>query len=156
MSVILIVAMAKNRTIGKDGKIPWHLSRELKLFKQITTGHTLIMGRKTYESIGRPLPERKNIVVTRNPDFKADGCHVYTDLNKAISDHKNERIFVIGGAEIFKQCMDLADEIHLTVVQKEFDGDVSFPEFNADDYRISERTYYEDDPPFELIHYIKK
>lgn len=156
MSVILIVAMAQNRTIGKDGKIPWHISQELKLFKKITIGHTLIMGRKTYESIGRPLPERKNIVVTRNANFQAEGCYIYTDLNQAIEEHKDERIFVIGGAQIFKQCLDLADEIYLTVVQKEFNGDVAFPAFNEENYCISEKTYFEDEPPFELIHYIRK
>lgn len=155
MSVILIVAMSLNRVIGKGNEIPWNIPEEQQLFKKITIGHTLIMGRKTYESIGRPLPERKNIIITRNKHFTSEGCHIYPSLKQAIEDHKNTRIFIIGGAEIFRQTLAIADEIYLTVIQEEIEGDVFFPEFPENDYRIKDRKFFDREISFELIHYVK-
>ena len=156
MAVILIAAMSLNRVIGTGKDIPWCIPEEQQMFKRITTGHSLIMGRKTYESIGRPLPDRKNIVLSRNEKFCAEGCCVYADLDQAIADHMNDRLFVIGGAEIYQVTLPMAQEIYLTIVQKEFEGDVFFPEFDGNDFEIVERSYFEGEISFELIHLIKK
>lgn len=134
--ISIIVAMSKNGVIGKDNKIPWHLSEDLKRFKQITMGHPIVMGRKTYLSIGKPLPGRKNIVITRNPDFSVHGVHdvhIVHSLDEAIKGHKlDEEIFVIGGAEIYKLALPRADKIYLTKLEKEFNGNTYFPDQNLE------------------------
>ncbi|MBI4411764.1 MAG: dihydrofolate reductase [Deltaproteobacteria bacterium] len=129
MTLSIIVAMSKNGVIGKDNKIPWHLSEDLKRFKKITMGHPIVMGRKTFESIGKPLPGRENIVITHNPKFCADGVRVVHGLDQAMKGYKlDEEIFVIGGAEIYKSALPLADKVYLTRIEKEFEGDAFFPE----------------------------
>lgn len=128
-----IVAMAENRIIGKDNKLPWHLPADLKHFKTITTGHPILMGRKTYESIGRPLPNRTNIIMTRDASYQAAGCIVVTSIEDALKQaaaHDAGEIFVIGGAEIYKQLMPHIQRIYLTIVHQPFDGDVYFPELD--------------------------
>lgn len=125
-----IVAVAKNGVIGKDNATPWYLPAELARFKQFTMGHPIIMGRKTHQSIGRALPGRTNIVITRNKDFKAEGCEVVGSLEKATEKAKKaegaEEIFIIGGEQIYKQAMPLLDRIYLTKVDVEVDGDKFF------------------------------
>lgn len=138
----LIVAMAQNRVIGINNNLPWHLSEDLKYFKRVTMGKAIIMGRKTYESIGKPLPGRTNIVVTRNEDYIADGIKVVHSLDEAIKLSENialiddsEEAMVIGGAELYQQALVKADRIYLTEVHAEVQGDAYFPEFNRDEWQ---------------------
>ena len=127
--------MAKNRVIGAHGKIPWHLPNELKLFKSLTMGHHIVMGRKTYESIGKPLPGRLNIVITRQPDFAAPGCVVVHGLDAAWQAAGNAaEACVIGGTSLFEETLPLADTIHLTEVLAEVEGDTYFPRFARADW----------------------
>ena len=139
MRLSLIVAMAKNRTIGLDGAMPWHVPEDLKFFKRVTMGHPVIMGRKTYQSIGAALPGRTNIVVTRNKDFEAADADVVHDLSEALTKAKateelwrpdggREEIFVIGGADIYGQALPEAQRIYMTEVHQELPGDAFFPE----------------------------
>ncbi len=135
MKISLIVAMATNRAIGLDNKMPWHLSADLKKFKAITMGSPIVMGRKTYESIGRPLPGRNNIIISRNLDYQQVGCLVFNDINTAIetSSKDADEIFIIGGAELYKAVLPLANNLYLTLINQDFKGDTFFPEidFNA-------------------------
>lgn len=128
MILIAIVATDLNNAIGLNNKLLWHLPADLRFFKSVTMGCPVIMGRKTYESIGRLLPGRKNIIVTRNTDYKVDGAEVYYDLQEAIYDCKSEdKVFVIGGAEIYNQSMEHLDEIYRTLVKHKFEADTFFP-----------------------------
>ncbi|MBI2340050.1 MAG: dihydrofolate reductase [Deltaproteobacteria bacterium] len=129
MTLSIIVAMSQNGVIGKDNKIPWHLSEDLKRFKQLTMGHPIVMGRKTCQSIGKPLPGRENIVITRDPKFLSEGVRVVHSLDEAIKGQKpDEEIFVIGGAEIYRLALPPAEKIYLTLVERKFGGDTYFPE----------------------------
>ncbi len=133
--IILIAAMAANRVIGRGSEIPWHLPGEQKRFKEITWGFPLIMGRKTFESIGRPLPGRRNIVITRNTHWQAAGCEVASSMERALQGCLgSDKVFVIGGAQIYQLAMPLATGLILTTLDTEVDGDVFFPEFSEDDF----------------------
>lgn len=146
MKISLIFAKSSNGVIGKDNTLPWHLSADLKRFKKITTGNSILMGRKTYESIGRPLPKRKNVVITRQKDFEAKGCVVVNSLEQAIESCKGEEeIFVIGGSEIYKQAMKFADRIHLTEIHESFKGDAFAPEFDSENWQETFREDFEPD-----------
>ena len=128
-----IVAIDKKRGIGKDNKLLCHLSSDLKRFKEITTGHTIIMGSTTFESIGKPLPNRTNIVVDFDPDYKAEGCLVFNNLDEAIkkaSEIEPEEVFITGGASIYKQTIDKVDRLYLTIIDKAFEADTFFPEYS--------------------------
>lgn len=143
MRTSLIVAMQRNGVIGRDGDLPWHLSADLKRFKQLTMGHHIIMGRKTFESIGRLLPGRTSVVVTRQPDFQAAGAIVTHDVNDAIAAASDdEEAFIIGGAEIYHQALPLVDRIYLTEVEADVAGDARFPEFDRSQWTVVERTEY--------------
>ncbi len=132
-----IVAVAKKNVIGGDNKLLWHLPADLKHFKNVTMDHTIIMGRKTYESIGKPLPGRKNIVVTRSEEFKAEGCTVITNLQKAIQlCEQEDEVFIIGGAEIFRQSLPAVDKIYITRIDHVFEGDVFFPDLNFSEWKL--------------------
>jgi dihydrofolate reductase len=129
--VSLIVAMARNRVIGMNNTLPWHLPADLKHFKSLTMGHHIVMGRKTYESIGNPLPGRTSVVVTRNANYAHPGVVVTNSLEGAISACGNdEEIFVIGGAELYRQAINLADRIYLTEIDADIQGDAHFTEFD--------------------------
>lgn len=135
MLVSLIVAMSENRVIGKDNAIPWHLPGDLPRFKQITMGHPIIMGRKNHESIGRVLPGRTNIIVTRQPDYRVDGAVICFSLDEALERCANEEeVFIIGGGEIYAQSINRADRIYLTILHQQIDGDVFFPTFDVADF----------------------
>jgi dihydrofolate reductase len=135
MKIIIIAAMARNRVIGKRGAIPWHIPGELQRFKRITMGHVVVMGRKTYESIGKPLPGRTNIVITRQNEYPATGCLLAGNLQEALSLCKQDaKIFICGGGEIYREAMEVADEISLTVLDRDVDGDTVFPEINSSIY----------------------
>ncbi|MCR4302414.1 MAG: type 3 dihydrofolate reductase [Sulfuricaulis sp.] len=141
--VSLIAAMAENRVIGVNNKLPWHLPADLRHFRQLTTGHPVIMGRRNYESIGKPLPDRANIVVTRNPAFRAPGCQVKNSLEEALREIQDKsEIFIIGGAEIYRQSIGSADRIYLTLVHAEIDGDTYFPEFDRGDWQEVSRVHH--------------
>ena len=136
MKISLIVAMAKNRVIGADGRIPWHLPNELKLFKSLTMGHHIVMGRKTYESIDRLLPGRTTVIVTRKRGYSVPGAIVAHSTTEALQACKDDdECFVIGGAEIFRDTLPIADRIHLTVVDAEPAGDTFMPEFDMRQWR---------------------
>ena len=137
MFISLIVAVAKNNVIGGDNKLLWHLPADLKHFKNVTMDHSIIMGRKTFESMGKPLPGRRNIIVTRQEDFEATGCTVVNNMQDAVDlCKKEEEVFIIGGADIFRQSMNAAEKIYLTRINHEFDGDVFFPELNFSDWKL--------------------
>ena len=124
--------MSANRVIGCGPEIPWHIPGEQLRFKKVTMGYSLIMGRKTFESIGSPLPGRRNIIITRNNDYRADGCDIVFSLDEALDLCKNEeKVFVIGGEQIFKKALPHTQTIILTTIQREVDGDVFFPEFDG-------------------------
>jgi len=146
MTLSLIVAMDKNRVIGFDGGLPWHLSSDLKYFRDITMGKPIIMGRKTYESIGRALPGRRNIVVTRNPAFKAPGCDVVVSLEAAV--HLVEdvpEVMMIGGASLYLETLPVADQLYLTEVHAEVEGDTRFPEIEPQHWQEVSRTEFSAD-----------
>jgi dihydrofolate reductase len=144
--ITIIAAVAKNNAIGKDNKLLWHLPEDLKRFKKITTGHTIIMGRKTFESLPKVLPDRHHIVITRNKSFKVEDNRV-TVVN-SIEDlldllKKSEEYFVIGGAEVYKQLLPYVEKIYLTSIDKEFNADVFFPDINYKAWSVVEKAEYQ-------------
>lgn len=147
----IIVAMSKNRVIGDSNTLIWHLPEDLKRFRQLTTGNTIVMGRKTYESIGKPLPNRRSIIITRDPDYSVEGCEVVNSLEEALL-LSNSDCFIIGGGEIYRQVIDIADRIYLTLINKEFEGDTSFPELK-DWVEISYEDFDNDDFEYSFIQY---
>lgn len=154
MELILIAAMAANRVIGRSNRIPWHLPAELQRFKAVTWGNSLIMGRRTHESIGRPLPGRRNIVVSRNPDYRAPGCEIVHSLAQAYSlCQGEERVFNIGGAELYRQGLERADTLLLTVLKEAWDGDVFFPEFSAELFILARREEVSGPLPYAILTY---
>jgi dihydrofolate reductase len=140
----IIVAMSENRVIGNNNELIWKLSSDLKRFKELTTGHPVVMGRKTYESIGRPLPNRRNIIITRNSEYEVEGCEVVSSLEEALLLTNND-CFIIGGGEIYKQSLEIADKVYLTVVHKDFEGDTSFPELNETWVSIDSKDFEADE-----------
>jgi dihydrofolate reductase len=152
MRISLIVAMAENRVIGRDGSIPWKIPGEQKMFRRITLGHTLIMGRKTHEDIGRPLPDRLNIVISRRPDYQPPGCLKADSLESALAlcPPEETEAFIIGGGELFREAMPLADRIYLTVVPVTVAGDTFFPEV-PDTFAIASSEHMAG-PPAYVLH----
>lgn len=147
MNLSLIIAIAKNNVIGKDNALIWRLSDDLKNFKRLTSGHSIIMGRKTYDSIGRPLPNRHNIIVTRNKRLKVEGCHVVYSLGKAyelaLKLDGNEEVFVIGGANIYEQALSDVSKVYLTKVDAEPEGDAFFDLSIFNSWKIAEVETFE-------------
>lgn len=157
MKLSLIVAMAENRVIGRDNTLPWHLSEDLKYFRRTTTGHCLIMGRNTWESIGRPLPNRRSIVVSTTPNYHAEGAEVVTSLEaaKVLADAHSaelgvEEAFVIGGARLYAEALDQAQCFHLTRVHAKVEGDTYLPDFDESAWKESSREEFaaEGENPF--------
>ena len=131
MTVTMVVAIGENNAIGKNNELLWYLPKDLRHFKTITSGHTVIMGRKTYESVGKPLPKRRNIIITRNTELTVDGVEVVHTIEDALELCKSdEEVFIIGGAEIYKMAMKHTDKIFLTVVHESFEADAFFPEID--------------------------
>jgi len=146
MKIAIVVAMGENRVIGRDNRLPWHLPADLKHFKQLTLGKPVVMGRKTYASIGRPLPERTNIVVTRDRDYEAPGCVVVHSLEEALAAAgEAAEVMVIGGAEFYRQVLPRTDTLYLTRVHAVFEGDTVFPELNEAEWQEVARTDCEPD-----------
>ena len=148
----ILVAVSENGVIGKDNNLVWHLPVDLKFFKEKTSGHHIIMGRKTHESVGRPLPNRVNIVISRSADYKADGCIVVQSLKEAIDTVVDDsEAFICGGAEIYKQALDVADRMYLTRVHNEFEGDTFFPEFDTKVWIEKERVRVDPDEKKQIF-----
>lgn len=156
MEIILIAAMAANRVIGRNNTIPWHIPGEQKKFRETTWGHTIIMGRVTHESIGRPLPGRRNIIVTRNRHYRAKGCEVATSLEQAYTlCNDNDRVFNIGGEQLYRLGIKDADSLILTVLQDPIDGDVFFPEFSETDFQLTGSECIKAPLPYSIQTYCR-
>ena len=150
--ITIIAACSANHVIGKDNKLIWRVPGDLKRFKDMTSGHTVLMGRKTYESIGKPLPNRRNVVISRNPNLIIEGCFNHTNLDECINLYKND-LYIIGGEDIYKQTLSYADRIELTLIDKNFEGDAFFPkipdcfketsriDMECDEFKYSYITY---------------
>jgi dihydrofolate reductase len=155
MKISQVVAMSRNRVIGRDNALPWHAPEDLKRFKRLTTGRPVIMGRKTYASIGRPLPNRLNIVITRDRGFHADGVvNAYTieeALRLAEESMLGDEAMVIGGAQIFALVMPMTQTIHLTVIELDVEGDTFFPTLDPVDWREATRERHPGPPPMSFI-----
>ncbi len=133
--ISLVAAMAQNGVIGKGLEIPWKIKGEQVRFKELTLGKVMVMGRLTYESIGRPLPNRINVILTRDSDFKAEGCVVLHSLEAILARYKNEaEIVIAGGGQLYADTIKMADRIHLTIIEKDFEGDIFFPKFNKNEF----------------------
>jgi dihydrofolate reductase len=155
--ISIIVATSKNRVIGNNKSLIWKLPADLKRFKQITTGNTIVMGRKTYESIGKPLPNRRNIIITRDTNYLVDNCEIVNSLEEALMLCNND-CFIIGGGEIYKQSIDIADKIYLTLVQEDFEGDTYFPEIGKEWTKVIREDFEPDEKnahKYSFINYEK-
>ena len=163
MIISLIAALTRNRVIGKDNDLPWHLPDDMKYFMQTTKGHHVVMGRKNYDSIPekfRPLPNRTNIVVTRQKDLKLPGCLVVNALEDAVSIARNageSELFIIGGSTIYRLGLPFADRLYLTEIDAELDGDTHFPAINRNDWKEVSRKHHPADDrhafPFDFVIY---
>ena len=141
MTLSLILALSENRVLGRDNDLPWHLPADLKRFKKLTVGHTLVMGRKTWESIGRPLPRRRSLVLSRDPEYRAEGAEVFPDLDAALAaTPTDDEVFVIGGASLFGESLSRADRLYLTWVHGEIEGDVVCPELDLGAFEQTEQV----------------
>jgi len=161
MIISQIAAMTRNRVIGKDNRLPWRLPADMAFFKSTTTGHHVIMGRKNFEAEKKPLPSRTNIVVTSKADYKAEGCIVVHSIKDGIDlARKNgeTECFIIGGGEIYQESLEMTDQIYLTIIDTEMDGDVFFPELNFDQWKIVRQNEYgkDDRNPFDFTIYLFK
>jgi dihydrofolate reductase len=159
--ITLIAAAAENNALGKDNQLVWHLTDDFKRFKQLTSGHYIIMGRKTFESFPKPLPNRTHIIITRQKNYKVEGCLIANSIENAMAmAPKNEEVFIIGGAEIYKQSIDFADKIELTRVHSNFEADAYFPEINSNHWTLSfEEQHHKDENhnfDFTFLTYLKK
>jgi len=152
--ISIIVAMAHNRTIGINNTLPWRCPEDLKRFKTLTMGHHMIMGRKTYDSIGKPLPGRTTVVVTRNPDLKIDGCIVTRSLNEAIAACTgDDEIFIVGGAELYALALPLVTTLYITEIQQEVEGDAYFPPFGRNEWEEVSREQRSQQQPQTLTYH---
>ena len=159
--ITIIAAVANNYALGKDNQLIWHLPADLKRFKKVTLGHHIIMGRKTFESLGKPLPNRTTIIITRNNNYNKENCIVVNSLQEAINTaiSADENPYILGGAEIYKQAMEIADKLDLTFVHHTFEADAFFPEINTtkwkevsrEDFKADEKNKYN----YSFVTYLK-
>ena len=160
--ITLIAAIAKNNALGKDNDLIWHLPADLKRFKKVTTGHPILMGRNTFESIGKPLPNRTSIIITRNNNYFVDGCLIANSIEQAIELTEGKDAFIIGGAQIYKDALeqDLVDRLDITLLHHEFEADAFFPEINMEiwkevareDFKADEKNKYD----YSFVSYEKR
>jgi len=153
MIISCIVAIAKNNVIGKDNQIPWYLPSDLKYFKKVTTGHHVIMGRKCYESIGKPLPNRTNIIITRDPFFISSNCLIARNIKEALEmalDNGETEAFIIGGGQIYEQTADFWDKFYLTEVDLDAEGDIFFPELDLNEWTLTSKECHQKDEKNEF------
>ncbi|MDZ7847955.1 MAG: dihydrofolate reductase [Owenweeksia sp.] len=161
MNLTLIAAMSQNRVIGANNDLIWHLPKDLKHFKGLTKGHHVIMGRKTFESMGKALPHRTNIVVTNRKDYPAPGCIVVHSLREAIQKAENDsQPYIIGGGKIYEQALPFADTLELTIVHAQLEGDTYFPELDESLWQVTEKTTHQADDAheyaFDFLTYHRK
>ena len=160
--ITVIAAIGANNALGKDNDLIWHLPADLKRFKKVTTGHYIVMGRNTFESIGKPLPNRTSVVITRNNDYFVDGCLIANSVENALELAKDEdEVFIIGGAQIYKYVLEnnLADKLDITIVHQEFEADVFFPEIDTntweevsrEDFKADEKNKYD----YSFVSYVR-
>lgn len=159
--ITLIAAVAENNALGKNNQLLWHLPDDFKRFKNITTGHHIIMGRKTFESFPKPLPNRTHVIISRQKNYQPDGCIVVDSLEKAIAVcPKNEETFIIGGGEIYKQSIAIADKLDITKVHHTFDADTFFPEIDLNEWKLTSSEFHPKDEKhqfdFAFETYLKK
>jgi len=158
--VVFVVAVARNGVIGRENRLPWRLKADLAHFKATTLGHPILMGRKTWESLGRPLPGRRNLVVTRKSGYSAPGAEVFGDIDAALREVGGDKVFVIGGAELFRQLFDRVDVLILTEVLAEVPGDVFLPRFDRGDFTEIRREGHpaddENEYPFDFVELRRK
>ncbi|KOR13659.1 dihydrofolate reductase [Staphylococcus carnosus] len=158
MTLSILVAHDQNRVIGKDNQLPWHLSNDLKHVKKLSTGNTLVMGRKTYESIGKPLPNRRNVVLTSNSAFHPEGVDVIHDLNE-IYDLPGH-VFIFGGQTLFEEFIDKVDDMYITVIEDKFQGDTFFPPYTFENWEVESAVKGELDDkntiPHTFLHLVRK
>lgn len=159
--ITLIAAVAENNALGKHNLLLWHLPDDFKRFKNITTGHYIILGRKTFESFPKPLPNRTHVIISRQKDYKYEGCIVVDSLQKAIAIcPKNEEVFIIGGGEIYNQSIDIADKLDITKVHHSFEADTFFPQIDMEKWELTSTEFHSKDEkhPFEFTFetYLRK
>ena len=156
----IIVAYDKNRLIGKEGAMPWYIPGELKRFRQLTENNVVIMGRKTYVSLGRPLPDRVNIVISRDENFTADGCYTASSITGAIAMARlfwpDKDIFIGGGAQIYSRTIDMADVLYITEIDGEFEGDTYFPAFDESLFVKETESHHQSTVPYTYVTYKRK
>lgn len=158
--ITIIAAIGNNGELGKDNDLIWHLPNDLKRFKKVTSGHDVIMGRKTFESLGKALPNRRNFIISRNPEYRAEGCMVVTSLEEALKATEDPSPFILGGAEIYRQAILIADMLDLTLIDASFEADAFFPEIDAsiwketirEDFKADEQHRYN----YSFVTYKKK
>ncbi|KXW55729.1 dihydrofolate reductase [Ferrovum sp. PN-J185] len=160
-SIAMIVAMSENRVIGKNNALPWHLPADLAFFKKTTLGHPVLMGRKTYQSIGRLLPGRRNLILTRDPSFRIDKADIFSSVDEAIASCGNsEKLFIIGGAELFNTTLNITNELYVTIIHAEVEGDTFFPVIDLDLWHTVSSEYYPQDDKnkysMSFIHYQRR
>ncbi|WP_372745743.1 dihydrofolate reductase [Lutibacter sp.] len=159
--ITIIAAIAENNALGKDNQLIWHLPADLKRFKMVTLNHFIIMGRKTFESLGKPLPNRTTVIITRNKDFKADGCIIVNSLQEALEAAKSDNNpYILGGAEIYSQAIKIADKLDITFVHQKFEADAFFPEIDTtvwkevsrEDLKADDKNKYN----YSFVSFIRK
>ncbi len=159
--ISIIVAVARGGVIGCKGVMPWHIPEDLRMFKRVTSGHPVVMGRRTFESLGRPLPNRTNVVITRNRSWNAEGVRVAGSLEDVVAMFTpEEEVFVIGGGEIYREAMPLADRLYLTRIDAAYEGDTFFPDWNEADWQLVSSEFHARGEtfqhPFEFLVYTSK
>ncbi|MFS0656731.1 type 3 dihydrofolate reductase [Bacillus sp. 179-C3.3 HS] len=159
--ISMIVATGNDRVIGLDNQMPWHLPADLTYFKKVTSGHTIVMGRKTFESIGRALPHRRNVVLTTSPTFQAEGCDIVHSIEDILSLVSNEQeLFIIGGSKLYEEMMPHADRLYITHIHHSFEGDRYFPPYDENDWTIVSREKGQSDEKnpynYEFVVYDRK
>ncbi len=158
-ALAIVAAVAANAVIGAGNRLPWRIPADLRRFRALTSGHSVIMGRKTWESIGRPLPDRQNIVVTRTPDFVASGAEIAASLDEALARVRlPPPVFCIGGGELYREALPRATTLHLTELDRAFDGDATFPDFDRREWREVDRESHADgteELPYAFVTYIR-
>lgn len=158
--IVLIAAVARNGVIGRNNTLPWRLKGDMQFFRRTTTGHPVVMGRRTWESLGRALPGRRNVVVTRNPLFRAEGAEVVGNLEAAFAIVGEGPIFVIGGADLYRQALPYADRLLITEVEAEVEGDARFPDFDRSAFVETARANHpgdaDNDHPYSLVEYRRR
>lgn len=162
MIISLIAAVSENNVIGKDNRLVWHLPADLKYFKEKTKGHHVLLGRKTYEALGKPLPNRTHLVITHQKNYKPEGILVFHNIANAIKyahEHQEDELFVLGGANIYTQMMKIADKMYITRIKEHFEGDTYFPPIPDTEWKIESREPHKKDAKnpydYEFIEYIK-